>query len=211
MPTISQKIGILPGLGWVWDHGWAMAAVFLFAFYFGLVYLFMFLETLGPNSSALPPWQRTHYRVFLWGGAIWIPLLVALVVLILEKAPPMPEYFFAQRWWHISVLIACFVASILMVAVEVDRGQYTWGQVLSPSKLAHTLLAPVVWYWLVTALPPVIFAIATTRPSAWTVIFVIITVLGLMWMFRIDGARPQPWSAHPDGTWPEWNWHVRKR
>jgi len=195
---ISQRIGGLPCLSAIWDHGPLVAAIAMLIVDFGIVCLLMFAE-------GHPPWHRENYKTFLWNDTMFIPLYLAVVVAVLKDAPPMTG-FHTKRRWHYFLLAGAFVLSLLVEAAAVHSGQYTISQQLSPSKLWHTFVFGIVGYWLSSSLIPVLLA----PKRRWALTCILIAAAGVSYnCYRDLTIRPFPYDAHLEGTYIPWRWMPR--
>ena len=195
---ISQRIGGLPYLSAIWDHGPLVAAMAMLIVDFGIVCLLMLAE-------GHPPWHREHYKTFLWNDTIFIPLYLAVVVAVLKDAPPITG-FHTERRWHYFLLAGAFVLSLLVETAAIHSGQYTIGQQLSPSKLWHTFVFGIVGYWLSSSLIPLLLA----PKSRWAVACILIAAAGASYnCYRDLTIRPFPYDAHLEGTYVPWRWTPR--
>lgn len=195
---ISEKIGGLPLLSWVYDSGPIPAALIVLGADFGIICLLMLLE-------GFPPWQRQLYKTFAWNDTIFIPLYAAVAVVILQQTPQL-DGFYTQTWWHVLLLILGFAFSFLMEWNALKVGQYTMSQELSPSKLWHTLIYGVMFYWLTSVLIPIF----VVRRPTWAMAIVIITIVGFVYNCYRDATLPFPHDAHLEGSYVPWKWEVRK-
>ncbi len=197
----ADKFGGLPYLSALWNHGWAGALFIMWVVDLGLVYFFELLE-------GVPPWKRPYYHAQLWGDLIFLPLYFACATLIFERAPPMSG-FYTARWWHYSILALGIALSIIMEVGAVKGGQYTLSQELSPSKLWHTIIFPVVFYWIFSALVPVLVNFWVV-PAASAGIVVAATGFYIMnWLDWQDLTSKT--NVHLEGTYIPWEWHFRKK
>lgn len=196
---ISETIGGLPILSKVYDYGPLWAAIIVFIADYGVICGLMLHES---RYGALPPWKRTFYKTFKWNDTVWIPLIMAMAAVILEDAPRL-EGWYTSTWWHIFLLAIGFAISLYTEydALTGSKRQYTWAQELAPSKLWHTLIFGIVFYWLLSALVPVI---VVHRP-VWAMLLL---VIGVGFVFRnmyLDATLPIPHTAHP-----EWDWDAKR-
>lgn len=201
--SVSEKIGGLPILSEVWNHGPIFAAVVMIVVDFGAICALMWLE-------GLPPWKRQHYKTFLWNDTVFIPLWMAMVVVILERSPPMAGWH-TEAWWHWTALLGAFAVSTYLEIDALRNGQYTWSQELSPSKLWHTFIFGIVGYWLASTLVPILVARSSPDP-VWAGLGVAVGICGFAYnMYRDATIKPPPWNAHLEGTYFPWRWEERKK
>ena len=200
--SVSEKFGALPFLSFVWDHGPIAAAFIVLLADFGIVFALMALEAISPEAPM--PWKRTHYYSFLWGDTIFLPLYAAGVVFVLRNAQPL-DGFYTSQFWHLALLAGGFALSIFIEVGALKNGQYTMSQEFSPSKLYHTFIFGVMFYWIASTLIPVI---VVHRP-VWAVALAMLGIAGFFWMGHLDATTPLPKDTHTEGTWEKWNWHVR--
>ena len=101
---VSEKIGGLPVLSSVLDHGplFAVFATCIVGCF--MVYMLMSLEGVSPL-------ERSHYKAFTLGEAICFPLYFGLVTLVLQSAQKF-EGFYAEKEWHMSVLGICLLVAV---------------------------------------------------------------------------------------------------
>ena len=78
---------------------------------------------------------------------------------------------------------------------------------MSPSKLWHTFIFGVVFYWLMSSLIPVVIEGYLHRPGALGL--VIIAAAGFFYNSYRDATLPFPKDAHLEGSWSKWDWHRR--
>jgi len=196
---ISEKLGGLPYLSMVWDFGPLSAAIVMILVDFGGVCFFMYLE-------GRPPWRRQLYKTFLWNDTIFIPLYMAMVVVILKDATVYPR-FCTETWWHIAVFLFACMLAVLIEVFAVNSGQYTFNQQLSPSKLWHTAISGVVGYWLAAPLIPVL----AVYELNWSGIGILVALVGSLYnVYRDVTTRPFPYDAHLEGTYIPWHWRPRQ-
>jgi len=202
---VSEKLGALPWLSFVWDHGPVGAFIIVLLFDFGMICFLMSLE-------GLPVWKRRPlYKTFFWGDLIFIPLHAAGVVICMESAP-VAYHFYLEPWWQWSLLGLGATADFVMEFTAVKGDQYTWAQELSPAKLWHTLIYPVMVYWVLSGLaavvmmpaaPPLGVALVTIGIGGW------LAMNGFDWANGRKGLRLEKFAL--EGTYIPWKWHVRKK
>ncbi|HEY4501754.1 MAG TPA: hypothetical protein VJJ20_01645 [Candidatus Paceibacterota bacterium] len=199
---ISEKIGGLPLLSWVFDHGPIWAGVIVLIADFGIICALMYAE-------GIPPTQRTHYKTFLWNDTIFIPLYMAMTVVILQDAPKYVGFY--TSWsWHALLLAFGFATSVYLehTAITGEERQYTISQELSPSKLWHTFIFGIVFYWILSVFIPLLME-AFLRPQMWHLL-VLVAAVGFFFNSYRDATLPFPEDAHLEGSWSKWDWHRRK-
>ncbi|MGH7141010.1 MAG: hypothetical protein ACREGH_00020 [Minisyncoccia bacterium] len=184
-------------MDWVYNHGPWFAAIGMIVADFGIISLLFSLE--GRHL-----WQRKLYKTFAWNDTIFIPVFMAMVVVILEDAPRLNGWY-TSRWWQAFLLIVGFAISILTEYGALKNGQYTWPQELSPSKLWHTFIYGIVFYWLTSALIP----ICVVHQPVWAVIIAACAFAGFASMCYLDSKLSFPRDAHLEGDWLRWDWHIR--
>ena len=195
----SRKIGGLAGLSWIWDMGPIAAAATVITVDFGVICSLMCLE-------GRPPWARRLYMAFAVNDTLFLPLFAAMAVVILRESRPL-HGFYTSKVWHYSVLSSGLLLSCLTEVHAMIQGRYTIGQEISPSKLWHTIIYCIVFYWMVSVLVPVI---VVHRPM-WAVIFSAVAAVGFVSMLYLDAVLPWPWDAHLEGHYLPWEWHTRPR
>ena len=175
--------------------------------------MLMVLE--GLSFRGVMPWNRPFYWAALWGDFVFLPLWVGMVTVVLERAAPM-NGFYTSPWWHASLLIGGFIVSVSIEVGAVKAGQYTMSQEFSPSKLWHTFIFGIVFYWLASSFIPVILASWSNLASAgWAVGGVIVGVLGFLAANSLDWRelKKDPRAktdTHLAGTYIPWDWHPRR-
>lgn len=203
---VSEKIGGLPLLSWIFDYGPWWAASIMFVADFGIIWLLMIAEGLSPHG--VMPWNRHHYKTFIWNDTIWIPLYMAMVVIVLQGAPKLSS-FYTERWVHVAVLVLGFVMSLGLEWQAVKNGQYTMSQELSPSKVWHTVIYGIVFYWLVATIVPVAI-IVITKGMWFKGTIIVVAMAGFFYESYRDAVLPFPYNAHLAGNYWPWDWHPRR-
>lgn len=202
---ISQNVGALPFLGWVFDHGWAFAALMEFIADFAIIWTLMDLESFGKNSTAPTAWARGKYWTFATFGTIVLPPYFAAAVIMLQDAPKL-DGFYTQPWFHWLLLAVCVLFSLNLEREALKNGQYTWSQERSPSKLYHTIIFGVVAYWVFSVAIPLI----VVHKASWTWALVAWTAIGFVIFTLHDSKKEnQPPDAHMEGSWLRWDWRRR--
>jgi hypothetical protein len=197
---VSHKIGGLPVLSSIFDHGPLGAALIMIVADFGLVCAFMLLE-------GIPPWQRSHYKTFLWNDTIFIPLYLYVVTALLERGAAHSGWY-TSNYWHYALLCAGCAASIAIEVGAVKGGQYTLSQEFSPSKLWHTLIFGIVAYWILSTLVPAVLT-AYDRRDWFAYVLLLVAAAGFFYNSYLDATQRSPEDAHLEGTYVPWEWYRR--
>jgi len=195
----SKKIGGLPGLSWVWDTSPIAAAMIVLAVDFGIISALMCLE-------GRPPWARQQALSFAVNDSIFLPLFAAMAVVILRQSKEF-QGFYTSKTWHWIVLIT---GALLSISIEIGatiRGQYSVNQEMSPSKLWHTFIFCVMYYWFVSVVIPVI----VSHKPGWAFGISVLAAAGFVYMLYLDAVTPWPLDNHLEGSYLPWSWHPRLR
>ncbi len=184
-------------LSLIWSLNPLLAALVVVAVDFGMICLLMCLE-------GRPPWQRTHYKTFLYNDTLFIPLYIAMAVVV-QQYSESPGEFYTSNSWQVGLLIMGFALSFIIEYFGVKRGQFTLSQELSPSKLWHTFIFGIIFYWSFSSLIPVVII---HRPL-WAISFVLLSFLGFIYMCYLDLVLPWPKDAHLEGNYIPWRWRTR--
>lgn len=195
----SNKIGGLPGLSWIWDMNPVAAALTVIAVDFGVICALMCLE-------GRPPWERRLALSFTLNDTLFLPLYAAMVVVVLRIAPTL-HGFYTSKLWHYGVLALGAILSASTEVYAVVHGQYSIGQEVSPSKLWHTFIYCIMFYWIVGPLVPVV----VVHKPRWAMCLSAVSSIGFLLMLYLDAISPWPWDAHLEGHYLPWEWHVRPR
>lgn len=181
----------------IWSLSPIAVAFVVVAVDFGMVCLLMCLE-------GRPPWRRTFYKTFLYNDTLFIPLYVAMAVVVQQHYNSLPA-FYASMSWQAGLLIIGFSLSFVIEYFAVKRGQFTMSQELSPSKLWHTFIFGIIFYWSFSSLVPVI----VVHDPLWAMALVALSFVGFVYMCYLDLTLPWPKDAHLEGSYIPWRWHVK--
>lgn len=195
----SKKIGGLAGLSRIWDTSPIAAAVIVIAVDFGAICVLMCME-------GRPPWARHLYWAFAVNDTIFLPLFAAMAVIVLRHGPPL-DGFYTSKAWHYAVLCAGVVLSVSTEIHAMIQGRYNAGQEISPSKIWHTFIYCIIFYWMVSAVLPVI----VVHKPRWAIVLSGVASIGFLFMLYLDAVLPWPWDAHMEGHYVPWEWHPRPR
>ncbi len=184
-------------LSLLWNLRPLAAALVVVVVDFGMVCLLMCLE-------GRPPWQRTLYKTFVYNDTVFIPLYIAMAVVVMQPVKAASTFYTFPRW-HMGLLVVGFVVSFLIEYIAVKRGQFTVSQELSPSKLWHTFIFAIIFYWSLSSL----VLVAVIHRPLWAMGLIALSFLGFVYTCYLDLILPWPKDAHLEGTYIPWKWQVR--
>jgi hypothetical protein len=173
------------------------AALVVFAVDFGVIGSLMCLE-------GRPPWARHLAKSFTVNDSTFLPLFTAMAVIILKRGPRL-HGFYTSKKWHYAVLCAGIALSISTEIQAMMLRQYSAGQEMSPSKIWHTLIYCIIFYWMVSVVIPVI----VIHKPVWALAVSVIVAIGFLSMLYWDAVSPWPWDAHLEGHYIPWSWYPR--
>jgi hypothetical protein len=128
----ADKIGLLPGFGWLADRGAFATVAICMAITPGTMFV---LGLVG--ESRLLPWTADKQFLSFFPGDIFLGMAVA-GMLVLAQRLPSGSYWYSSRTWHLLVLIGALVVAFLITRGEYnDPNGYGHRAVLSPTKLYH--------------------------------------------------------------------------
>jgi hypothetical protein len=158
--AVAERIGFLPGFGWVAGHNWLETLLVCWLITPGMMYL---IGLIG--ESRLLPWTpSTQFLSFVPGDLFLGAMLTAL--LMTAKRLPEEERFYNAAWWHILLLVmAVGVAIVITVGEYKDPNGYGHRAVLSPTKLYHNLVLYGGYGYIILA---TLIAIAVWLLSNWS-------------------------------------------
>lgn len=207
--TTADKIGLLPGFGWIAGHGFVVTVLICWLITPGLMYVIGYV-----GESRLLPW--THDRQFLsfMPGDFFLGLMVA-GLLVLSRHLPSERHVYNAWWFHLLVLIVT-----LVVAVVITRGEYRdpngYGQraVLSPTKLYHNIvLYGGYGYLIIVTLVAVLYWLVANL--SWPVLGIVLLCLfpGFIWAgflvieqrVSVETSQQRVREAHINNWSPLWS------
>lgn len=171
--TVSNAINGLPILSRVFDYGPYVSAGVTFFVLFGITY-----PLLCKDWGRLVPFRRM-YTNFTINDTVVYPVYMATAASVLGANPYIDSQW-KSAFWHYGVFTAGVVLSLMICWWEVRAGKYTSRTQWTAWKVWHTLIFPVVFYWIVSTVPMVlaqknIFGTGVVLCSA--MIFVITTLI----------------------------------
>lgn len=152
----SELIGwIIPGLHpWDWDPWKVGVFVLLINLGAGL-----FLHLIEGQVN------RRHWKAFLWGESIGLPLMALGAAAVLEQTGQQSEVF-VHPAWHVALIVTAGLTGLIVERNAVRDEVYTVEEELtSPSKVWHTIVLVFLIYMFLSAVP----AVLTTLKPLWAV------------------------------------------
>lgn len=205
----------LPILGKFLEQDPRFAVILILVLDLGIVLALMFAESIGPNSTAPAPWSREHYKSLLFGDGIAVPLFVFTAMSFMAKQPFKGHYWFTSMWVQAVILFAGIAAVAYLNVNSARTNDATISQLLSPSCLYHSIIFGPMVYWLAMSVLGALASIwenhSSVAVAAFQTTILLIPIIAHLGMMYWDVILPRPWTAHVEGDWLEWNWHIRPR
>lgn len=175
MASTADKIGLLPGFGWIVDHHWLSGYL---ARYEMLVTLLLCL-LIAPcgvwvtqlvfefTVPSLKP--EDNYRSFLYGDPMLGFMTTVLLHLCGKRLPPEPRLYNSATW-HICWLVLMMVVALLLTWLDYKSGQFSARELFAPGKLYHNLvLYGLYGYLIVVTLIAYIWGNAWSEYDIWSI------------------------------------------
>ena len=166
----ADKIGLLPGFGWVADHSfWLTVVICLFITPVGHLVVGLVGE------SRLIPLSSDKQFLSFFPGDLYLGVMAA-GLLVAAKDLSSESHWYNQVWWHVLVLAITLLAAVVMTYLEWKSGVYPTRAIFSPSKIYHNfLLYGGYGYVVVVTLVALLFG----TPDKW---WLFCLLPGLVWM-----------------------------
>ncbi|MGF7228466.1 MAG: hypothetical protein ACQR33_00590 [Candidatus Saccharibacteria bacterium] len=171
----ADKIGLLPGFGWIADHSWWRTLLITWAIApFGVWFVQLVFEW-RPISLK----REDNYLSFFPGDLFLGMMLTGL--LLLARYLPAEHRWYNSTLTHVVALGFTVSVAIFMTWLDAHGGGYTWREIFQPAKLYHNLVlyGPYAYLILVTLL-------AVCAGSAWSAKLVMLLTLcllpGVVWV-----------------------------
>lgn len=174
--STADKIGLLPGFGWIADHQWLPTSL---AKYEMLVTLLICL-IIAPcgvwimqlvfefTVPSLKP--EDNYKSFLYGDPMLGIMTAILLHLCGKRLPPEPRLY-NSAIWHICWLVLMIAIALLLTWLDYKSGQFTVWELLAPGKLYHNLvLYGLYGYLIVVTLIAYIWGNAWSEYDIWSIL-----------------------------------------
>ncbi|MBH1956423.1 hypothetical protein I8H84_02475 [Candidatus Saccharibacteria bacterium] len=212
---VSEKIGLLPGFGWVVDQHW-----FGDSWWSHLLSTLLVCWLLTPvghivfayitQKIVIPIDKRRQWQSF-FPGDLYLGGAVALLVLASDSGSERDGAWWQSTGWH-GFVIVCTMSVAIAMTLVVDRPMMPLSALLSPSKLYHNfLLYGGYGYVVVTTL----IAALAGGGGLWLIAGAL--VLSSPWAYYVlkdssadeEATRLKQSTAHPATYWLFWCIPVR--
>lgn len=198
----ADRIGLLPGFGWMAGHN----------FWVTLVICIAITPTGHPvvgmvgESRLVPIAPRWQFLSF-FPGDLFLAVSVA-GMLSLASSIDTGEHWYNATWWHVLVLACAIAIAILATYGEWKSGVYPTQAIFSPTKLYHNGLLYVGYGYVIFT---TLFAILAGGGIDWMLALVLVPAL--IWVglvihdstLRPEQAREKAKYAHVDNWLPIWS------
>lgn len=137
----SDKIGLLPGFGWIADQEWFGTSVL--NYFFTCLAVCWLITPVGhvvwafvSQAYVVPLSSDKQFQSF-FPGDLFLGAGIAILLTTARETVYFVDRWFQSTLFHLIVLAATFtVATIMLIVLERPNLELT--QLLSPSKLYHT-------------------------------------------------------------------------
>ncbi len=146
---VSSAINGLPILSKVFDYGPYVAACTTFFVLFGITYPLLCL-----HWGRLVRLRRM-YTNFTINDTLVYPIYMATATSLLAAHPQINNQWKSASW-HYGVFATGVVLALVICWWEVRTGKYSLKTQWVPWKIWHTIIFPVVFYWIVSTMPVVL-------------------------------------------------------
>ena len=212
---VSEKIGLLPGFGWVVDQHWFGGS--WWSYLLSTLIVCWLLTPIGhivfgyiTQKTWLPIDKHRQWQSF-FPGDLYLGGAVALLVLAAGRGSEKTNTWYQSVGWH-GFVMTCTVGAAVVMTLVVDRPVMPLAALLSPSKLYHNFLLYGGYGYVVVA---TLTAAVAGGGSLWLVASALI--VSSPWVYYVlkdssmstDAARIKQSYAHPATYWLFWCIPVR--
>lgn len=174
----ADKIGLLPGFGWIAGQNLVVTLIICWIISPGL----MFIIAPVLESRKLPWTPQTQFLSF-FPGDLFLGLMLALLLWFAQRLPS-EDHLYNSTWFHLVLISLTFIVAVVITKGEYDDPNgYGHRAVLSPTKLYHNIvLYGAYGYVVIATLVAVLGWLITT--GSWNQIGVLglCLVPGLIWV-----------------------------
>ena len=167
--STADKIGLLPGFGWVTDHEFLPTLV-----------ICLMITPVGHlvvglvGESRLVPLSPGMQFLSFFPGDLFLGAMAAGLFVRAQNMPSESRWYNAT-WWHLLVLIVALLVATGMTYLEWKSGVYPTRAIFSPTKIYHNLLLYGGYGYVITV-TLVALAFGSAK-KAW----VLVVLPGLVW------------------------------
>lgn len=165
----ADKIGLLPGFGWMAGHDFVLTLV-----------ICLLITPVGHlvvgliGESRLIPLSSDKQFLSFFPGDLFLGAMAAGLLVAAQRLPDKSRWLNAT-WWHVLVLVLALLIAACMTYVEWKSGVYPSRAIFSPSKIYHNfLLYGGYGYVIIVTLVALIFGAA----DRW---WLLVLIPGLVW------------------------------
>lgn len=200
--NVADRIGLLPGFGWIAGHNfWVTLVICIIITPIG----HLLVGFIGESRVISISPSRQFLSFF--PGDLFLAVMVA-GLLVRASDLDTSAHWYNATWWHVLVLLCAVVVAVLATYGEWKSGVYSTQAILSPSKLYHNgLLYGGYGYIIVTTLVAVLFGGGADKMLA------LVLLPGLAWLVLVvldstltpERAKEKAKHAHVSDWEPIWS------
>lgn len=174
----AEKIGLLPGFGWIADHSFLWTLLICWALTPGMMFV---IGLVG--ESRLIPWTPSYQFLSFLPGDFFLGGMAA-GLLVLSRQLPAERHLYNNGWFHLVLLLGAAAVAVIITRGEYnDPNGYGHRAVLSPTKLYHNLLLYGGYGYIIVATLVALVAWAVMQHEmAFTGLLVLCLLPGLIWV-----------------------------
>lgn len=172
--NVADRIGLLPGFGWMADHNFWVALVICIAIT-PIGHLVVGLIGESRIVPIAPSWQFLSF----FPGDLFLGVMAA-GLLSLGADVSGGQHWYNATWWHGLVFGSAVIVAVVATYSEWKSGVYPTRAIFSPTKLYHNGLLYIGYgYVIVTTLVAVLFG----ADISWQLPLVLIP--GVIWVILV--------------------------
>ena len=120
--------------------------------------LFVFGIDFGAIMAIRAVFEGKIYLMRWWsfkvGDTIGLPVYAGFAAVVVSDGSF--SGFYTETWWHVLVLAVGYAFFVGLHVNNLRTGFFSWRDAVNLSELYHTVIAGVMFYFIVTVLPPVL-------------------------------------------------------